>query len=63
VGGRVLPDRDPDEGRLERQRDERTDREAEALAVDFRGDDGHGRRETPHHLPQLLAGHGSMIGR
>ena len=48
-------DRDADERRLERQGDERADREAEPLALDVDGDDRDPGRKAAHQAPELLA--------
>ena len=46
---RGLPgDRDSDQRRLERERDERRQRQAEARAVDLHGGDGHPDGVAPH---------------
>jgi Ca2+:H+ antiporter len=57
VGGGVLPDRDSHQRRLERERDERSHGEAEALAVDLGRDDRDRRRKAAHHLSQLFTRH------
>jgi hypothetical protein len=55
VQGGLLPDRDPDERRLQRERDERRDREAEPLAFEIHRDHRDGRGDEPHDVPQLVA--------
>ena len=49
VQRRLARDRDPDERRLERERDERADRQAEPLALDVDRDDGDPDGEAAHH--------------
>jgi hypothetical protein len=44
--GRLAADSDTDERRLEGERDERADREAEALAVGINRQDGNPKREA-----------------
>ncbi len=57
VRGGVLPDRDADEGGLERQGDERPDRQPEPLALDLGRDDRDRRGKAPHHFSEPLALH------
>ena len=56
VQRRLVRDRDADERRLERQRDERGDRDPEPLALEVDRDDRHADRVPPHHRSQLVAG-------
>jgi hypothetical protein len=51
----VPPHRDPYERWVERERDERRDRQADALPVELDGDDGHAGREPSHDRAKLLA--------
>jgi len=55
VQGRVLADRESDERRLQRQRDERRDRQTETLAAHLDGEDRHAGREASHDRAQLVA--------
>jgi Ca2+:H+ antiporter len=57
VRGGLLADRDPDQGRLEGEGDERPDRQTESLGLDLGRHDGDGRGKPAHHLPQLVARH------
>ena len=58
----VAADREADERRVERERDERRDRQAEPLPVDVDRDDGDAGRDAPHHCAKLVAAdHAAMI--
>ena len=64
VQRRLACDRDPDERRLERERDERGDGQAELLALEVDRDDDDANRLAPQHAPQLVAArHPAIIGR
>ena len=61
--GGVAPDGHADQRRLERERDERGDRQAGALTADLDGDDRDAVREAAHDRAQLVApDHRPIIG-
>jgi hypothetical protein len=55
VQRRVPPDRDSDEGRIERERNERGDGQADALAGEVDRDDGDSGREAAHDRTEFVA--------
>ena len=56
---RLSPHGEADEGRLERKRNQRPDRQAEPFTVQVDADDGDSRREPPHQFAKLVgANHG-----
>jgi hypothetical protein len=55
VQRRPAPDREADERRLERERNQRADRQAQALTFEVDADDRDSRRESAHQLAKLVA--------
>ena len=55
VERRLLPDRDPDQRRVERERDERRDRDAHAVALVVDGEHGDVVRHEPHQAAKVFA--------
>ena len=56
VERRLLLDGEADERRVERERDERAERQSQALAVEVDGDDCDARGKPPHDPPQVVTG-------
>src|SRR4029453_6801194 len=55
VQSRPSPDGKPDERRLQRERNQRADRQAQALTFEVDADDRDSGRESPHQLAKLVA--------
>src|SRR6266480_2753177 len=55
VQSRPAPDGEADQRRLERERYQRADRQAQALTFEVDADDCDSRRESPHQLAKLIA--------
>jgi hypothetical protein len=55
VERRLATDGEADEGRRQREGDERPDRQAEPLTPEVDADDGDSRREPPHQRTKVLA--------